>query len=229
MAPIGILSDHEHPAVKAKAKELTRDQDSVMDKLRSIFHFLRDEIMFGFPPKWDEVKASEVLDYGYGYCNTKAILFLALCKASGINARIHNGSINIEIMRGIFPSFAFPFLPDSGGHSWVDVEIEGEWKSIDSYINDKVLYNNALDELKMSGRTTGYSISLMDGKSSCDFNFGEKGFVHMGAVVEDHCTYQDLSEYMATDKYFRMNRLQLMSFPLIASMSNRNIERIRSK
>jgi transglutaminase-like putative cysteine protease len=49
-----------------------------LEKIESIFYFVRDGIKFGFPPKFDEVKASQVIDYGLGYCNTKATLFLAL-------------------------------------------------------------------------------------------------------------------------------------------------------
>jgi hypothetical protein len=162
-----------------------------------------------------------------GYCNTKATLFLALCKATGISVRIHTGLINLEIMQGIFPSFVFPFLPSAGGHSWMEIEIDGEWKSVDSYINDKRFYEGASKRLQESGKKTAFSISQAKGASCCEFNFGEKGFVHMGAVVEDHGTWQDFSEYILSKKYLRMNRMQLMSYPLLAWSSNRNIEKIR--
>ena len=110
----------------------------------------------------------------------------------------------------------------------MEIEIEGQWKPLDSYINDKPFYEGALKRLQESGATTAFSISHAKGESSCEFNFGEKGFVHMGAIVEDHGTWDDYSEYMSSDKYFRMNRMQLMSYPLIALLSNRNIEKIRS-
>ena len=221
------LSDYEHPTIRAKAKELTQAKPTLVDKMESIFLYVRDGIRFGFPPKWDQVKASETLQYGMGYCNTKATLFLALCKAIDIPARIHTGHIEIKIMKGIFPPFAFPFLPKTGGHSWMEIEVDGEWKPMDSYINDKPFYDGALKRLQESGQITAYSISLAKGVSSCEFNFGDKGFVHMGAVVDDHGTWDDYSEYMSSDKYFRMNRMQRMSYPMIAKMSNRNIERIR--
>jgi hypothetical protein len=51
-------------------------------------------------------------------------------------------------MRGIFPPFAFPFLPIAGGHSWIELLIEGEWKSIDSYINNKDFYEGALNRIR---------------------------------------------------------------------------------
>jgi hypothetical protein len=221
------LSDFDHPIVEKKAVELTMGKHTPLEKLESIFHFVRDGIRFGFPPKWDEVTASQVIGYGLGYCNTKATLFLALSKASGLSARVHYGLIDIRIMQGVLPSFAFPFMPKAGGHSWIEVELEGRWKPIDSYINDKVFYERALERLKASGNTVGYSVSFIDGKSSCEFNFGEKGFVHMGAVVEDHGAWEDPAEYFASDKYLRFNAIQLLSYPLLAVLANRNIEAIR--
>jgi len=222
-----VLSDNDHPEVQSTASKLTSTKTSQMEKLEAIFHFVRDEIKFGFPSKWDKVKASETLDYRLGYCNTKATLFNALCKAAGIPSRIHTGLIDINIMRGIFPSFAFPFLPGSGGHSWAEVRINGEWKPVDSYINDKPFYENARKRLRESGKMTSFSISEAKGSSSCEFNFGEKGFVHMGAVVEDHGTWDDYLEYMTSDKYMAMNTVQLMSYPIIARFSNRIISKIR--
>ena len=50
----------------------------------------------------------------------------------------------------------------------------------------------------------------------------------MGAVIEDHGAWEDFSEYMRSEKYTQMNRMQLMSFPMVAALSNRTIERIRS-
>ncbi len=224
----GRLSDFDHPSIQEKAKKLTSGKSTLIDKVESIFSYVRDEIQFGFPPKWDQVKASETLKYGLGYCNTKATLFRALCKAIDIPARIHTGLIEIKIMSGIFPSFVFPFMPSSGGHSWMEIEIDGEWKPIDSYINDKPFYEGALKRLQESSKTTSYSISLAKGVSSCEFNFGEKGFVHMGAVLDDHGTWDDYSEYMSSEKYISMDRMQLMSYPILAKMSNRNIKRIRA-
>jgi hypothetical protein len=64
-----------------------------------------------------------------------------------------------------------------------------------------------LQRLQESGKTTAFSISQAKGASSCEFNFGEQGFVHMGAVVEDHGAWQDYSEYMFSEKYSSMNRM----------------------
>jgi hypothetical protein len=228
MHPTENLADHDHPRVQAAASQLTSTKTNQMEQLEAIFHYVRDEIIFGFPPKWDLVKASETLEYQLGYCNTKATLFHALCRSAGIPSRVHTALIDINIMRGIFPGFAFPFLPETGGHSWTEVEIDGEWKPIDSYINDRNFYQNAKIRLHESGKETGFSISEARGASSCEFNFGEKGFVQMGAVIEDHGSWEDYSVYMASDKYPTMNRLLLTLYPIIAMYCNRTVAGIRA-
>lgn len=154
-----VLSDHNHPLVQATASQLTSLLPNQIDKLEAFFHFVRDEIPFGFTPKWDDVSASETLEYQVGYCNTKAALFHVLCKTADIPSRIHSGLIDIYIMKGVFPAFAFPFLPKSGGHSWSEVNIDGLWKPIDSYINDKPFYENAIKLLHESGQVTAFSVS----------------------------------------------------------------------
>jgi hypothetical protein len=222
------LADFDHPSIRKTAADLTSVKQTPLDKLEAIFYFVRDGIRFGFTPKWDEVNASEVIAYGLGYCNTKATLFQALSKAAGMVARVHFGLIDIRIMRGILPSFAFPVMPKVGGHSWIEVQLDGQWRPIDSYINDKPFYERALTRLRVSGRTMGYSVSLIDGRSSCEFNFGEKGFVHMGAVVEDHGVWEDPAEYFASDRYVRWKAIQSMFYPILASLANRNVERIRA-
>jgi hypothetical protein len=131
-------------------------------------------------------------------------------------------------MRGVFPSFAFLFLPKAGSHTWSEVRIDGFWKPIDSYINDQDFYRAALEHLARSGRQLGYSIALMEENSSCEFNFGEQGFAQMGGVIEDHGVWEDLSQYFNSEQYKSLNSLQLLCYPMLARLSNRNIERIRS-
>lgn len=226
-----FLADHNHELVMSIAAGFSKGQETVLQVLESLFIFVRDRIKFGFPVRWaewDRVTASRVIQCGFGYCNTKATLLVALCRAVGIPARVHFGLISAEIMRGIFPSFVFPFLPESGAHSWTEIEIDGKWEPIDSYINDQALYQAARTRLEESGNSIGYSLACVDGKCSSEFNFGEKGFVHMGAVIEDHGPWDDASQYFTTDKYLKLNALQRRLFPVIAGMSNVNIERLRA-
>jgi hypothetical protein len=229
MSTANQLSDSDHPTLINLVSRLTYGKKSPQEVVESIFLYARDQIKFGFPRVWDEVKASETIYYGLGYCNTKATLMVALCRVAGIPARVHFGLIDIRIMHGILPSIVFPFMPKVGGHSWTEVQLDGEWKPIDSYINDKPFYDRALNKLQASSRPLGYSISLESGKSSCEFNFGEQGFVHMGAVREDHGTWEDASDYFATEQYPRFASWQKALLPMILFMANRNVTRLRQR
>ena len=46
------------------------------DRLRSIYNYVRDEVLFGYNVD-DNIPASRVLSDGYGQCNTKGTLFMA--------------------------------------------------------------------------------------------------------------------------------------------------------
>ena len=223
------LSDGNHPNIQRIVQEKIRDQPSLREKVERIFYFVRDEIPFGFPPVWDDVKASKTIEYKIGYCTTKATLFHALCQASGIPSRIHTGLIKVQVMRGILPGYAFQFLPEVGSHAWMEIKLNDHWQAIDTYINDQAFYEKALHKLENSGQINGFSISSEKGPSSCTFNFGEIGFVQMGAVVEDHGTWDDLSEYMSSGKYTRMSSFQSLAYAWILRHSaNKNIRKIRT-
>jgi hypothetical protein len=222
-----LLSDFDNPTVANLYTSLTTDKGTPAEKVESLFYYVRDQIKFGFPPTWDVVTAFESIYHKMGYCNTKATLFVALCRAVCIPARVHFALIDIQIMHGILPAFVFPLMPKVGGHSWSEVQLDGDWKPIDSYIDDKPFYEQAVKQLKKSGLPFGYSVSYKDGKSSCEFNFGEKGFVHMGAVREDHGVWEDASEYFATDKYPHFTSFQKMALPMLLKLSNRNVVHIR--
>ena len=77
------------------------------------------------------------------------------------------------------------------------------------------------------GRAIGLSLSRAKGPTSCAFSFGEAGFVHMGAVVDDQGTWEDVADYLASAAYRRMRREERAAYPLLAWMANRAIEGIR--
>ena len=69
------------------------------ERLKSIYLFVRDEIQFGYNVD-DGVPASRVLADGYGQCNTKGTLFMALLRACGIPCRVHGFTIDKKLQKG---------------------------------------------------------------------------------------------------------------------------------
>jgi hypothetical protein len=228
MNTINQLADYKHPLVRAKAEELTAGETTIRGKLEKLFFYVRDEIKFGFPPDGDLVKASDTIKMGYGQCNTKGTLFLALSKALNIPARMHFSLIKKEIQRGLFTGLIYKMMPEYISHSWVDVEVDGKWRRLDAYINDLSFYFGGRQKLKERGWKTGFSVSCAKNASSTDFDLDQEKFVQMDAVVEDQGAWDDPAEYYATDLYKnRPNTLKLFVYRLVISQVNRRVTQTR--
>ena len=66
------------------------------ERIKSIYNFVRDEILFGYNID-DDIPASRVLSDGYGQCNTKGTLFMALLRACDIPCRVHGFTIDKKL------------------------------------------------------------------------------------------------------------------------------------
>ncbi len=214
-----------HPRIQELAHGLTENALLDDDKVSRILEYVRDEIPFGFPPRWNEDTATDVLDVGIGYCITKSILFQALCLAAGIPARIHFAHIRTKAMRGIFPFWAFLFLPRAGTHAWVDVELGENWIPVDAYINDLPLFMAARRRLEKEGRQIGYSVACKK-EAPCGADW-RKAFHQMGAVVEDHGSWEDASQYFNSEHYCPVAPWRQLFYPILRRLSNRAVERLR--
>lgn len=73
------------------------DLDEV-DKVRNIYNFVRNEVKFGYDTG-DTIHESQVLSDGYGQCNTKATLLMALLRAVVVVTRIHGFTIDKALQK----------------------------------------------------------------------------------------------------------------------------------
>jgi len=226
-----LISDFEHPAVVRTLQELTRCTMQKEKVIEAIFLYVRDRILFGgFPPKGDLTLASETIGLGYGQCNTKSALFLALLKAAGIPARIHFSWIRREIQQGLFTGLLFHLMPKELSHSWIEVQHEGAWRPIDSFINDSSFYRNGKKRLQKEGLREGYSVSCRKAESRIDFTLSGSGFVQMDSVTRDLGWYDDPSVFYASADYTnRPGPVQLLVYRLAIGGINRKIASIRSE
>ena len=153
------LADYNNPLVRKTAERLTGNTNTVLEKLDRLFHYVRDDIKFGFTQDGDLMKASTTIRLGKGQCNTKGTLLLALCKAVGIPARIHFSLIKKEIQRGLFTGLGYKLMAPLLSHSWIEagsfvnylVEEYGEQKLKELHdswsLNYKSIYSKDLKEL----------------------------------------------------------------------------------
>ena len=220
-----LYVDHEHPQIQKLAHHLSKGSFSERSKFVTLFKYVQNRIPFGFPVKWDTVKASETLEYGIGYCNTKSILLVALCRASGLKAQLHAGKIHMDLMRGIIPNIALGFLPSHGCHMWVDVMLDDTWYSVDAHILDRPFFRAAKQMCMNNNRDIGYGVAFVEDTSRAEW---DEGFIQSNAVDEDDGAWNDAADYYASKLYIRLKWWQRLMYPILRLSINRNIERIRS-
>ena len=222
------LADFDHPLVRETAARLIRGETIRAGKLRRLFLYVRDDIEFAFPDAGDLVKASETIRLGIGQCNTKATLLLALCRASDIPSRIRFSLIHKDIQKGFFTGIAYRLMPARLSHSWIEVEIDGRWRRIDTFINDLPLFEAARAELRRRHWTVGFSIALEDGNASAELDLDDEAFSQMVAVTDDHGVWDDPADYYASDRYRnRPGVLRMWAYRRLIGGVNRRVDALR--
>lgn len=100
------LLNFRHPSVVALAKERGWHELAPYDAIGAVYDFVRNQVRFGYN-RSDELPASQVLRDGYGQCNTKGTLLMALLRGVGIPCRFHGFTIDKELQRGAISGLAY--------------------------------------------------------------------------------------------------------------------------
>jgi hypothetical protein len=120
------------------AKELTKNDKNPKEMALSIFHFVRDKIIFMM---CESDKASETLKKRFGVCGTKTNLQVALLRVLNIPAKFHIASLRKECLKGIVSETLYKLFPSViSDHPWCECYLAEKWVSCDT------LFDKALTE-----------------------------------------------------------------------------------
>jgi hypothetical protein len=127
LKPTFTIDSNSRP-IRAKADELTRNQNDVASKAKSLFYFVRDQIKYIMYPqisREEYFKASKTLQKGEGYCVQKAVLLTTLARAADIPARLGF----VDIVNHLLPQ---KHLALQGTnlfiyHGFTELHLNGKW------------------------------------------------------------------------------------------------------
>ncbi|MDU3351606.1 MAG: transglutaminase-like domain-containing protein [Clostridium sp.] len=160
-------------------------QLSDYNKIFKIYNYVRDDIEFGYNED-DAITASKVLEDGYGQCNTKGILLMALLRVVGIKCRIHGFTIDKALQKGAMKGFYYSLAPNEIVHSWVEVYYNSKWYNLEGFILD-IKYLNKLQN-KFSSCTNsfcGYGVATKDFQNPI-INWNENDtYIQKEGIVRD--------------------------------------------
>ena len=198
------------------------------NRIKEIYNFIRDEILFGYNVD-DKIKASKVLKDGYGQCNTKGILFMALLRRCNIPCRIHGFTIDKILQEGAMTGFVYKKAPKNVLHSWVEVYLDGTWYELEGFILDKAYLTNLQKKFNdKRGSFIGYGVAVKDFKNPIiDFNKNN-------TYIQSEGINQDFGIFDNPDLLFSEHRQELSCFKRFLfkhygrHKMNKNVKKIRS-
>jgi len=221
--------DFEDESIQFLIAEKQWQQLSQYDAIGAIYTYVRDEILFGYN-KDDRLPASEVLKDGYGQCNTKGTLLMALLRAVGIPSRIHGFTIYNDLQKGAIPSYIFSIAPDRIIHSWVEVYLDDKWINLEGYIIDKAFLNKVQERFsRQCSEFSGYGIATKCLQNPEVDWAGKDTYIQKEGIADDYGIFTHPDDFY--QKYgANLSGIKKLLFRfVIRHLMNFNVKRIRSK
>lgn len=221
------ILDYDAPSMKALIKENGWNKITDSEKVKHIYNYVRDEVKFGYNID-DSLSASQVLKDGFGQCNTKANLFMALLRAVDIPNRIHGFTIHKALQKGAITGIWYKLSPKNILHSWVEVYVNGEWFNLEGLILDKP-YLIALQKKFLDCKTTfcGY------GTYTDNFQKPQIEWETNHTYIQNKGINQDFGLFDTPDEFYARHQQKLsplkkwMYQNYVRHLMNKNVEKIR--
>lgn len=222
------ILNYSHPSIQQLITDKKWNQLDSVSRVKSIYNFVRDEIKFGYNVS-DDIAASTILADGYGQCNTKSTLLMALLRAVAIPSRIHGFTIDKVLQKGAITGIWYKLSPRNILHSWVEVLLNGEWYFLEGVILDKP-YLAKLQEVNSNCKTTfcGYGVytdSFENPPIEWDLN---------NTFIQDRGINQDFGLFDTPDAFYakhkqKLNWVERFIFRnVVRHIMNKNVNKIRN-
>ena len=167
------------------------------ERIGAAYAFVRDEIEFGYNAS-DVLSASTVLADGYGQCNTKTTLLMALLRALAVPCRVNGATIHKRLQKGVVNGGFYLLAPTNINHTWTEVLLDGSWIGLEGVILDAA-YLRGIRTIVSIGTTAflGFGVGTADLSQPPVEWRGEDTWIQRTGVNQDFGTYDDPDSYYA--------------------------------
>lgn len=221
------MLDFDHTQIQTLIDNKGWNQLDEFHKIKEAYNFVRDEILFGYNVS-DMIPASQVLRDGYGQCNTKGTLFMAILRALNIPCRLHGFTIDKKLQKGAMTGIVYRLAPNNVIHSWVEIYYDQTWFHLEGFILD----NQYLKQMQAKfsdchGSFCGYGIATDDFQNPMiDWNQND-------TYIQKEGINQDFGLYDNPDDFFKVHSQELSPIKQFIyqhvgrHLMNRNVNKIR--
>ena len=197
------------------------------ERIGAIYNFVKDDILFGYNED-DSLPASLVLKDGYGQCNTKGTLFMALLRACAIPCRVHAFTIDKKMQHGAMTGFVYRNAPDNIFHSWVEVLYEGRWYNLEGLILDDGYLTSLQKKFsECTGSFCEYGVGVKDFRNPViDWN-GNDTYIQIEGINQDFGVYNNPDD-MLLEHHQETGVIKSFIYRHLGRhLMNRNVRRMR--
>ncbi len=224
-----LLLDYTDPSLQALIAEKGWRDLNDFDRIGAVYDFVRNDIAFGYNAH-DALPASRILADGYGQCNTKGTLLMALLRALGIACRLHGFTIHKALQRGVVPEAVYRITPDSILHSWVEVQVQPDkWVNLEGFILDAPYLSRLQSRFNTSGGSfCGYGVGADDLQTPNVAWCGESTYIQRTGINQDFGVFDSPDAfYQAHSQSLSFMKERLYRYVLRHWM-NARVRRIRA-
>ncbi|MWV44662.1 transglutaminase [Paenibacillus sp. HJL G12] len=221
------LLNYSHPLIRQVIHSRQWNHMHRKEQILGIYNYVRDEILFGYN-RADNIPASVVLQNGYGQCNTKGVLFMALLRAVGVPCRVHGFAIDKKLQKGAMKGWYYQLSPREIVHSWVEVLYEGKWLNIEGFILD-IPYLTKLQQKfrQCTGSFCGYGVATENFQNPDIYWNGNDTYVQKEGIVRDFGIYNSPDVFFFTHQQGLSPLRKTIYSRVVRHLMNRNVNRIR--
>jgi hypothetical protein len=220
------LLDFKSPQIQQLIVERRWQALPEFERIGAIYDFVRNEIKFGYNQS-DSLPASQVLADGFGQCNTKGILLMALLRANQIACRFHGFTIDKRLQKGAITGWAYVLAPASIIHSWVEIWFDGRWVNLEGFILDESYLIALQQTFPAAKEFCGFGAAVTDLR---DPPVQWKG---TDTYIQKEGINADFGIFNSPDEFYRKHGTNLSGLKkwvfetVVRAQMNRNVERIR--
>ncbi len=223
------LLDYSDDTIQALIqKRAWKDLDEI-EKIKAVYTFVRDEIPLGYNES-DARSASEVLADGYGQCNTKAHLLMALLRALHVENRVHGFTVGKSLQKGVITGLAYFLSPKEILHTWVEVKANGQWFVLEGVVVDTAFLHGLQKKFSQcTGEFCGYAVHTETfQKPPIDWNLNDTYIQHK-SIIKDLGVFNTPDELHARQRQ-NLNFVKEWIYKnIIRHQINKRVQNIRKR
>ena len=222
------LLNYSHPQIQLLVEQRGWKDLCTEDKIRGIYLFVRDEVLFGYNAA-DDIPASQILADGYGQCNTKSTLLMTLLRAVGVSCRFHGFTIDKALQKGAISGIWYKLAPQNIIHSWVEVWHEDRWFYLEGVILDRAYLTQLQTRYKACTTFCGFGAYTEDLQNPAIDWQANDTFIQSLGINQDFGLFDNPDIFYAQYQQ-RMSWIKRLAFRyFIRHRINRNVVGIRNR